>query len=188
MRLRRLVEWLRDATRDPPKDFRIPRSNVLHADDPWGEIIDEMWFELKTPYEPDPRLAELTPGQRALYALRWTVWEVSNGGFHQYFWNSTGYLAPEAIEGAELLGAQRYAEVIRHAAAIFPDEATLRDIDRRQEILDGDGDDGPLTKRLAELDEAFYRLLDDEPEHNIQKYVDRYVAGHPQEFFIDDAS
>src|SRR5512133_2855080 len=81
-------------------DFRIARSDVADGADvaevAW-KVIEPMWKVLKTPYEPDDRLQTVaTPGQRAFYALHWTISEVSNGGFHQYFYNSTGYLAPEA--------------------------------------------------------------------------------------------
>jgi len=105
-------------------DFRIARSDVADGADvaevAW-KVIEPMWGLLKTPYEPDERLQTVaTPGQRAFYALHWTISEVSNGGFHQYFYNSTGYLAPEAITGAELLGASEYANVIRRATSIFP--------------------------------------------------------------------
>lgn len=33
--------------------------------------IERIFTELATPYEPDARLYELTPGQRAVYSLDW---------------------------------------------------------------------------------------------------------------------
>ena len=49
-------------------------------------------------------LRALTPGQRALLALHWCVAEVSNGGFDQFFSNSTGVLAPEGAAAFRALG------------------------------------------------------------------------------------
>ena len=36
---------------------------------------------------------------RHLFAAHWCMSEVYNGGFHQFFHNSTGVLAPEAAAG-----------------------------------------------------------------------------------------
>jgi hypothetical protein len=145
------------------------------------KVIEPMWDVLKTPYEPDERLQKVaTPRQRALYALHWTISEVSNGGFHQYFYNPTGYLAPEAITGAELLGAREYANVIRRAISIFPSEEALRDLDERQEILE-QATDNP-NAFLSTLDDAFYALLES-PTQNPDVFVGPYIEAHPEEFF-----
>jgi hypothetical protein len=93
-------------------------------------------------------------------------------------------LAPEAIGGAELIGARPYAEIIWKACSIFPDEATLRNIDRRRDILDEDGDDGTLTTFLGEFDSEFFDLMDATPEHNLDEiYLGLYINEHPEEFF-----
>jgi hypothetical protein len=39
-----------------------------------------------------------------LYAAHFCQSEVHNGGFLQFFWNNTGVLAPEAIEGYGVIG------------------------------------------------------------------------------------
>ena len=145
------------------------------------KVIEPMWGVLKTPYESDDRLQTVaTPGQRAFYALHWTISEVSNGGFHQYFYNSTGYLAPEAITGAELLGASDYADVIRRATSIFPSEEALRDLDQRQEILEQATDNQDAF--LASLDDELYALLES-PTQNPDVLFGPYIEAHPEEFF-----
>jgi hypothetical protein len=68
--------------------------------------------QLQTPYEPDPRLHQAALGQRALYALYWLESETSNGGLHQYFWNPTGMLADEAVQGARRLRLSGYADLL----------------------------------------------------------------------------
>ena len=165
-------------------DFRIARSDVANGADvaevAW-KVIEPMWNTLKTPYEPDERLQTVaTPGQCALYALHWTISEVSNGGFHQYFYNSTGYLAPEAIAGAELLGASEYANVIRRATSIFPSKEALRDLDQRQQILEQATDE--QIAFLASLDDALYALLES-PKQSPDVFVGPYIEAHPEEFF-----
>jgi hypothetical protein len=42
--------------------------------------------------------------------------EVHNGGFLQLFWNNTGVLVPEAIEGLLAIGMLKMASILREAA------------------------------------------------------------------------
>lgn len=53
----------------------------------------------------------------------WTAWcveaEVLNGGYNQYFWNSTGRYAPEAAQAFLALGSEPYADVQRSTIATF---------------------------------------------------------------------
>ena len=43
--------------------------------------------------------------------------EVCNGGFRQFFWNSTGVLAPEAVEGFIAIGQPEIADLVAQAMA-----------------------------------------------------------------------
>jgi hypothetical protein len=45
--------------------------------------------------------------------------EVCNGRFRQFFRNSTGNLAPEAVDGLELLGFPDCAKALRDAMSLF---------------------------------------------------------------------
>ncbi|HEV2132983.1 MAG TPA: DUF4375 domain-containing protein [Terracidiphilus sp.] len=52
-----------------------------------------------------------------LFAAHFCLSEIHNGGLLQFFWNSTGIMAPEAIEGFQAIGMLELASVIRAAAA-----------------------------------------------------------------------
>jgi hypothetical protein len=52
----------------------------------------------------------------ALFAAHSCLSEVHNGGFLQFFWNSTGVMAPESIEGFRALGMSELASVVSRAA------------------------------------------------------------------------
>jgi hypothetical protein len=54
-----------------------------------------------------------------LYAAAFCQVEVCNGGFGQFFGNSTGVLAPEAVEGFVAIGQPQIAEIVREAMAQF---------------------------------------------------------------------
>ena len=47
------------------------------------------------------------------------VWEleaqVNNGGFHQYFWNSSGSLVPDVVNALRAIGAAQMASVVERA-------------------------------------------------------------------------
>ncbi len=57
-----------------------------------------------------------------LFAAHFCLSEVWNGGLLQFFWNSTGLLAPEAIEGFKAIGMSRLGGIIAIAAACLGDE------------------------------------------------------------------
>ena len=181
-----LAEWLRrrsDLVNREPPEFRVARSSV--DDDPkdglvWA-VIEPMWWALETPYEPDPRLEQASPGQRAAYALTWTESEVGNGGFEQYFWNSTGMLLDEAIAGARLVGAEEVEAVLRDAASFFPGGRAPESRAERQAGLDHLT--GEESQRLARLDDRFFALLD-HPTRSPSSRVESYIRGHPNEFFL----
>jgi hypothetical protein len=86
--------------------------------------------------------------------------EVCNGGFHQFFSNTTGLLAPEALEGFRAIGAADWAKILAQAIQYFGTPYP-RDLDHREEFL-------PLRQRrpreewepFYQLDERFYKWAD----------------------------
>ena len=52
-----------------------------------------------------------------LYATHYFLSEIHNGGFLQFFWNSTGLIAPEAIEGFIAIGMPKLAALLQATAA-----------------------------------------------------------------------
>jgi len=60
-----------------------------------------------------PRFAVL------LYAAHFCQSEVHNGGFLQFFWNNTGVLEPEAIEGYTVIGMPTLASLLNEAASFL---------------------------------------------------------------------
>lgn len=140
--------------------------------------IEKVFAELRTPYEPDSRLWRLSPGLRGVYALDWVRKEVGNGGFDQYMTNSTGYLTPEAIEGAELIGAPEYAEILRRASGLLPSPFP-RDRDERTDLINAQPEESEAL--FEELDNEFMTLL--EGERDLTGIMASYIRSHPDEFF-----
>ena len=88
-----------------------------------------------------------------LLALHWTLCEVENGGLTQYFYNSTGVLAPEAVEGFRNVGLPEFSTVLNQAMAYFGPEYP-RERDTRIKLLAGpdeEPDDHWFPKQVEEL-------------------------------------
>jgi len=98
---------------------------------------------------------------RTLFAAHWLYAEVSNGGFLQFYWNSTGILAPEAQQAYVALGMPLTAGIVQQSMSWFP-EPYPRERAARMKLLapfeDADGDEGPF----AQLDDEFYKLAESE--------------------------
>ena len=103
----------------------------------------------------------------AVYTTWWVEAEVYNGGFNQYFWNSSRQFANEAVAGFELIGAPKHAALMTRAIDSFRQEE-----DRLQSFIDRDNvkafsesyQDTPLNS----LDEEFYELSEDLSRLRIQ--------------------
>ncbi|WP_394847857.1 DMP19 family protein [Pendulispora brunnea] len=63
--------------------------------------------------------AKVPPELGHVIAAHWCQSEVNNGGFFQFFSNSTGVLAPEAAAGFAAIGMPRAAEAVRKAMSVL---------------------------------------------------------------------
>ena len=122
-----------------------------------------------------PIVRALPPGVRAIYTTWLVDAEVNAGGFRQYFFNSSGQYAGDALAGYELLGAEEYAAVMRSAIATF-------EIDREQ-LASFEAEDPELLAEstahaaLHEVDQRYYALGD-----RIYHAWAVFVAEHPEAF------
>ena len=105
-----------------------------------------------------------------LYAAHFCQSEVCNGGFHQFFFNSTGVLAPEAAKGFRAIGQNKIAELVENAMLPFG-LPYARDREERQSILDG-----LPVQSLDSLDEQFFSLIGTDAG-GFEVAADRYAAG-----------
>lgn len=115
-----------------------------------------------------------------LFAVHWCISEVCNGGFHQFFYNSTGVLAPEALAGFKTVGMPETAAIVAEAIARLPNPYP-RDRDIRQDALDAldSGEEGEedWESPFDDLDAKFYGLYD--TENGGVAAADRYAAQFP---------
>jgi Domain of unknown function (DUF4375) len=102
------------------------------------------------------RYLEQPENGRNLFCVHWTCIEVHNGGLWQFFYNSTGNFAPEAVKGFDAIGMHDVANILREAISRFPDEYPFnREI--RQELVGHPGGEKAKVE-FDNLDDKFYDL------------------------------
>jgi hypothetical protein len=103
--------------------------------------------------------AELTWAERVFRTVWGLVGEVDNGGFDQFYFNSSGdtaFFVPEALQA---IGAIETAKVVSAANAIFPGPHPAAN--REQRIRELDALDESSQRQLKSLEDLFYRTPDD---------------------------
>jgi hypothetical protein len=132
----------------------------------YWELVEPVWLRLNSawhPYDPHEFLQEFHAVPREvghLYAAHWCHSEVCNGGLRQFFWNSTGLLAPESRDGFRGIGIAELSDVLDAALEHFGDPYE-RDKGEREAMLEIEewrGND--LVDALAVLSERFFNAAD----------------------------
>jgi len=118
------------------------------------------------------QLQRLPPGVRVLIAATWLHAQVCNGGFHYFFTNYTGVLAPEALAAFRTLNLNEVAAVVEEAMSFFGTPYP-RELDVRIAMLDSiPAETAAARDPFTTLDERFYGLL---PENHFELTADAYA-------------
>ncbi len=125
--------------------------------------IDPYWEEINIHGTSDEfldsfgRVPELS---QHVFAAHWVVFETMNGSFVQFFFNSTGILAPEGVTALRVIGLKDSAEALDLAVKLIG-EPYPRERDERLAIVEPlyekklSPSDDALADRLVELSESF---------------------------------
>ena len=101
----------------------------------------------------------LSEPERVFLCVQDVESEVNNGGFLQYFYNSSGDHALFASGSFEAIGANHTAGIVKKACAVFPNGEPLPDRTEREELLEQIEEQ--IDDTLSDLDDAFYEYNDD---------------------------
>jgi hypothetical protein len=97
--------------------------------------------------------------QSVVWQVCWVETEVNNGGFHQYFFNSTGDVALESVVLLRKIGAPETANLVEAGCKLFPDGKPAKDLYERRAQLERFTLQDEAA--LHELDERFYWRKED---------------------------
>jgi len=112
-------------------------SLLMDAGEKYWSVLDPIWDNINIDSaESFSSTFETVPRDVAvLYAAHFCQSEVCNGGFTQFFSNSTGVLAPEAVEGFRAIGQQKVGDVVQRAISLLG-PPYMRDRVARWAVLD----------------------------------------------------
>jgi hypothetical protein len=116
-------------------------------------------------------LPELRPAEQALIAIWELEQEVYNGGFLQYFQNSSGNHVPFICDVLRRVGASKVTSIMERAIALAGPGVPWDDEIKRFTVLDTLSDEN--KNKLSQLDHEFYEQLDD-----LNLMLFRYLSKH----------
>lgn len=125
-----------------------------------SDLVYDMYMHIAEKCQYGDAMENINEYERVFYIAQVLEGEVNNGGFSQYFYNSSGNFSSESVNAFTQLGALKTAEICKKALSAFKMELPV-DWAEREELLDNlDWDDG-INEILSECDNAFYDYEDD---------------------------
>lgn len=169
-------EIVRKAGKRP--DFKVPASAIVGLEP--GPLVRAVvlrpFYELA---DDESGLRRLNEGQRAVYAMYVADFEILNGGFGQFWSNSSGGIANELLPAAELVGSPEFAAIFRDAVALWPDGKVPRDRAKREALLDT-----IVGDKVAELDER-YAATQYKRKTALANVLAPYIRANTEQFVAD---
>ncbi|WP_210465765.1 DMP19 family protein [Rufibacter roseolus] len=92
--------------------------------------------------------------------------EINNGGFNQFYYNSSGDFAHQTVESLNAIGADKTAEILKKANGQFPNQTVPKDRAERQEIVEQIEEEANVV--WEELDQQFFDYEDDLNSLNLE--------------------
>lgn len=156
---------------DPDVLSEIPDDKLEQA------IVDYVSIKIGDDWENMEETIDALPTSFRGFFVTWMLEaEVNNGGFNQFFWNSYGYWAEDAISALEDYGAKDHAEITKKAVAMFLSEADSHRKFREVGTLEAFSESYKHTD-LGDLDNEFYAL-----EESLSELRIAYVRRNPDKF------
>ncbi len=115
--------------------------------------------------------------QQAIYMIWLLESEVNNGGYNQFYYNSSGQFYKLLPDALKLIGANKFADLTERANKIYEQEKDkiTKHQDGSVEGFSKSYDNNPLNK----LDDEFYNLYKKE---DLEKLQIDYIRSHKQDF------
>jgi hypothetical protein len=120
-------------------------------------------------------IEKLTHPQKIFFFNQSFEKEINNGGFSQYFLNSSGDFATETIESLKLIGAHQTAAILQRAVDEFPNGHVPKN--RRERIALLEDIEEAASKVWQMLEQKFYKY-----EENLNALNLRYVRQNKTKF------
>lgn len=120
----------------------------------------------------------LSNGRKWIYTSWCLETEVNNGGFIQYFFNSTGQFAYLTLDGLEQLGIPEHANLLRRALVLLGLKENIFENLRNENSIESFVEAREEVD-LSTLDDEFYEL---EENQDLSKLRVKYIRHNLAEF------
>jgi hypothetical protein len=128
-------------------------------------VIEPIWDVVNFYDDEETYLSSIATLDRQvvlLYAAHFAYSEICNGGFQQFFWNSTGTIAPETIEGYRLIAMPELASLVERVAALL-ESPYPRGRGLRQSVIFRISGCGELDPQATDSFGKLYEVSDNAP-------------------------
>ena len=113
----------------------------------------------------------LTDNQKVFVCVWSLEGEVNNGGFDQFYFNSSGDWSIGIHAALEKIGAHQMAAIVHRANSFFPDGIPSKDRQARQHQLDALPE--AVRDSFQQLDSEFYKYPD-----NLESLLQEFVTAN----------
>jgi len=135
-----------------------------------GENINDIIIEIDnyicTLCEWGDEMGNLSNAQKFFYYNQNLEREINNGGFSQYFFNSTGDYAHETVDSLIAINANHTAKILKKAIAQFPENKVPKNSNLREEIIEKIEEEANIM--WEELENDFFKYEDNLNELNLK--------------------
>lgn len=140
-----------------------------------GESVNDIYLGLCDVCDYGQNVDSLNEYERTIFVTQELENEVNNGGFFQFFDNSSGQFASEIVQAFINIGAEKTAEICRKAVEAFGQELPV-DWEERRSLLDQIAD-AAVADVLDACDTAFYSY-----EEDLEALNAAYIRKHIEHF------
>lgn len=149
---------------------------VISSND-YFRVIEPVWWSVsiydgEKQYNKD--LVKFTKSQRYIFAIEWYLSEVNNGGHDQFYYNSTGIVWEDAMNGFQEIGATENYNIIKESAHMLGGNPN-KDREKRQDELE------KYEPDFSELDDRYYAS-----EKSMLEKLHAYIKANAKDFYFND--
>lgn len=119
-------------------------------------------------------IESLNPFQKSFFLIENFEKEINNGGFNQFYFNSSGNYSLETVDALYKIGAKKTAKIVEIANSKFPNKLVPKNWEERQNvsiIIDEN------IELWNEQDKAFYKS-----EENITELLIQFIIKNKTDF------
>ncbi len=133
-------------------------SNIWEIENPTQFVI-EMDKLISEKCAFGEKMEALNEDERLFYISQEVEREVNNGGFDQFFFNSSGDFSNEIVEVFKTIGAEARAEICQRAVDVFGGKVSV-DSFERQDLME-ELDEDKIDEIWSDCDSDYYACEDD---------------------------